>query len=146
MYTLYILNSNTMNYIVYTLAARRKLYSHTYVNCIVLLMNYIVYVISKLYSHTYELHSLYARGAEDPGRQQLGPAGERRSVGVHNFNLRIFNLRVSNPNSLIVDVLFDTMSDLDVPGSRPNKNTMKFRKSTVQVYKQVYYTTNMLIQ
>ena len=26
------------------------------------------------------------------------------AVGFHNFNLRIFNLRVSNPNKLIVDV------------------------------------------
>ena len=53
------------------------------------------------------------------------------AVGFHNFNLRIFNLRVSNPNKLVVDVFFDTMSDFNVPGSRPNKNTMKFRKSTV---------------
>ena len=26
------------------------------------------------------------------------------TVGFHNFNLRIFNLRVSNPNKLIVGV------------------------------------------
>ena len=52
------------------------------------------------------------------------------TVGFNNFNLRIFNLRVSNPNKLIVDVFFDT-SDFNVPGSRPDKNTMKFRKSTV---------------
>ena len=43
------------------------------------------------------------------------------TVGSHNFNLRIFNLRVSNPNKLIVDVFFDTMSDFNVPGSRPKK-------------------------
>ena len=52
-------------------------------------------------------------------------------VGFHNFNLRMFNLRVSNPNKLIVDVFLDTTSDFNVPGSRPNKNTMKFLKSTV---------------
>ena len=28
------------------------------------------------------------------------------TVGFHNFNLRIFNLRVSNPNKFIVDVFF----------------------------------------
>ena len=28
------------------------------------------------------------------------------TTGFHNFNLRIFNLRVSNPNKLIVDVFF----------------------------------------
>ena len=30
------------------------------------------------------------------------------TVGFHNFNLRIFDLRVSNPNKLIVDVFFLT--------------------------------------
>ena len=43
------------------------------------------------------------------------------TVGFHNFNLRIFNVRVSNPTKLIVDVFFDTMSDFNVPGSRPKK-------------------------
>ena len=42
------------------------------------------------------------------------------TVGFHNFNLRNFNLRVSNPNKSIVD-FFDTMSDFNVPGSRPKK-------------------------
>ena len=50
------------------------------------------------------------------------------TVGFHNFNLRFFDLRVSHPIKLIVDVFVDTMSDFNVPGSRPNKNTMKFRK------------------
>ena len=31
--------------------------------------------------------------------------GASPAVSFHNFNLRIFNLRVSNPNKLIVDVL-----------------------------------------
>ena len=44
------------------------------------------------------------------------------TVGFHNFNLRIFDLRVSNPNKPIVDVLFDTMSDFNVPGSRPERS------------------------
>ena len=44
------------------------------------------------------------------------------TVGFHNFNLIIFNLRVSNPNKLIVNVFFDTMSDFNVPGSRPKKH------------------------
>ena len=30
-----------------------------------------------------------------------------------------------------MDVFFDTMSDFNVPGSRPKKSTMKFRKLTV---------------
>ena len=56
------------------------------------------------------------------------------TVAFHNFNLRNFNLRVSDPSKLIVDVFFDTMSDFNVPGSRPNKNTMKFRKPTVRAW------------
>ena len=56
----------------------------------------------------------------------------RLTVGFHNFNLRIFNLTVSNPSKLIVDDVFDTMSYFNVPESRPNKNTTKFRKSAVQ--------------
>ena len=51
------------------------------------------------------------------------------TVGFHNLDLRIFNLRVSNPNDC--GCFFDTMSDFNVPRSRPKKNTMKFRKSTV---------------
>ena len=43
------------------------------------------------------------------------------TIGFHNFNLRIFNVRVSNPNKFIVDVFVDTMSDFNVPGSRPKK-------------------------
>ena len=65
------------------------------------------------------------------GARARRPARVDTTVSFHNFNLRIFNLRVSNPHKLIVDVFFDTMSDFNVPGSRPNKNTMKFRKSTV---------------
>ena len=41
------------------------------------------------------------------------------TVGFHNFNFRILNLRVSNPNKLIT--FFDTMSDFNVPGFRPQK-------------------------
>ena len=50
--------------------------------------------------------------------------------GFHNFNLRILNLRIPNPNKLI-ECFFDTMSDFNVPESRPKKITMKFRKLTV---------------
>ena len=52
------------------------------------------------------------------------------TVGFHNFNLRIFNLRVKS-EEIDCGCLFDTMSTFNVPGSRPQKNTMKFRKSTV---------------
>ena len=52
------------------------------------------------------------------------------TVGFHDFNLRIFNLRVSNPNKLIVDVF---LHDVGFQCARVSaqKNTMKFRKSTV---------------
>ena len=65
------------------------------------------------------LERVRVRACEDDflarGRFQLAIA-----VGFHNFNLRIFNMRVSNPNKIIVDAFFfDTMSDFNVPGSRP---------------------------
>ena len=37
-------------------------------------------------------------------RRPAKPPTDACTVGFHNFNLRIFNLRVSNPNKLIVDV------------------------------------------
>ena len=52
------------------------------------------------------------------------------TVGFHNFNIRIFNLRVSNPNKLIVDVFLTRCRSSMYQGLSP-KNTMKFRKSTV---------------
>ena len=52
------------------------------------------------------------------------------SVGFHNFNLRIFNLRVSNPNKLIVDVFLTRCRISMCQGLGP-KNTIEFRKSTV---------------
>ena len=56
------------------------------------------------------------------------------TVGFHNFNLRIFNLRVSNPNKFIVDVFVDTMSDFNVPGSRPPKTRRNFGKRRNSTY------------
>ena len=54
------------------------------------------------------------------------------TVGFHDFNLRIFNLRVSNPNTLIVDIF---LHDVGFQCARVSaqKNTMKFRKSTVTI-------------
>ena len=52
------------------------------------------------------------------------------TVGFHNFNLRIFNLRVSNPNKLIVDVLLTRCRISMCQGLGP-RNTTKFRKSAV---------------
>ena len=45
--------------------------------------------------------ALAANGSEFPGRVQKIVTD---TVGFHDFNLRIFNLRVSNPNKLIVCV------------------------------------------
>ena len=45
-----------------------------------------------------------------------------RTLGFHNFNLRIFNLRIPNPSKLTVYVFFDTMSDFNVPKLRPKKH------------------------
>ena len=92
---------------------------------------YYMYLRPPLEARRAEQHR---QGGEELAYHQV--RHERRewdlTVGFHNFNLRIFELRVSNPNKLSVDVFFDTMWDFNVPGSRPNKNTIKFRKSTVE--------------
>ena len=50
----------------------------------------------------------------------------RDTPSFHNFNFRIFNLRIPNPNKLIVNVFFDTMSDFNVPKFRPKKIRLNF--------------------
>ena len=91
-------------------------------------MNICIYIYIYIHIHTYignqtyiqhDLHQWVASTDPVPVTMYM-----TLTVGFHNFNLRIFNLRVSNPNKLIVDVFVDTMSDFNVPGSRPNKNTM----------------------
>ena len=57
-----------------------------------------MYIHIYIYIHTH----VYISAASARARGRRGKAG---TVGFHNFNLRIFNLRVSNPNKLIVDVL-----------------------------------------
>ena len=44
------------------------------------------------------------------------------TVGFHNFNLRIFNLRVSNPDKFIVDVFFTRCRISMCQGVGPKKH------------------------
>ena len=44
------------------------------------------------------------------------------TVGFHNFNLRIFNLRVSNPNKLIVDAFLTRCRISMCQGLGPKKH------------------------
>ena len=44
------------------------------------------------------------------------------TVGFHNFNLRIFNLRVSNPHKLIVDVFLTRCRISMCQGLGPKKH------------------------
>ena len=48
--------------------------------------------------------------------------GPESAVGFHNFNLRIFNLRVSNPNNLIVDVFLTRCRISMCQGLGPTKH------------------------
>ena len=51
------------------------------------------------------LHPEAQGGAENQhGQIHRDPEPGPNTVGFHNFNLGIFNLRVSNPNKLIVGV------------------------------------------
>ena len=71
----------------------------------------------------------------------------KNTVGFHNFNLRIFNSRVSNPNNLIVDVFFDTMSDFNVPGSRPKQTRINFgnRPYCYMIEEELYCQTHYIM-
>ena len=46
----------------------------------------------------------------------------KHTVGFHNFNLRIFNLRVSNPSKLIVDVFLTRYRISMCQGLGPRKH------------------------
>ena len=67
------------------------------------------------------------------GPQVAGIRVEKKgTVGFHNFNLRIFVLRVSNPNKLSVDVFLTRCRISMCQGLGPKRNTTRFRKSTVR--------------
>ena len=51
-----------------------------------------------------------------------GQHQHRSTVGFHDFNLRIFNLRVSNPDKLIVDVLLTRCRISICQGLGPKKH------------------------
>ena len=82
--------------------------------CLSLSLYVYVYIYIYIYIHNY-INTYYNRRGQGPlpPRRQDAPlhgvrAGARghdlTTVGFHNFDLRIFNLGVSNPNELIVDV------------------------------------------
>ena len=82
-----------------------------------------------------------------PGRRSgsatsRGPAPT--TVGFHNFNLPIFNLRIPNPNKLIVYV-FLTRCRISMCQSPGPKNTMKFQKSTAPHHIMICKSNRSLI-
>ena len=82
------------------------IYIYVYVHIYIYIYIY-VYTIY-IYIYTYYTHSTYIYvHTVFPRLVRLEVlAGDPRpgnTVGFHNFNLRIFNLRVSNPNKFIVD-------------------------------------------
>ena len=63
-----------------------------------------VYMYTCIHVYTY-VHICISISISICQEHAVGAAfGRADTVGFHNFNLRIFNLRVSNPNKLIVDV------------------------------------------
>ena len=94
------------------------MYTYIYIYIYIGLVILLYYIIVILYNLPLGSAS---RSAERPACSGASLYYINDTVGFHNFNLRILNLRVSNPNKLILDVSFDTMSDFNVPGSRPPK-------------------------
>ena len=60
------------------------------------------------------------------------------TVGFHNFNLRIFNLRVSNPNKLIVDVFLTRCRISICQGLGPKKHYEISEIDRIYIYIYVY--------
>ena len=95
---------------------------------VLLLLSSLITLLLVVVVAVIDQHLMYQSGFVLSTHQPLGgddgcpraPTG--LTVGFHNFNLRIFKLRVSNPNEFIVDVFLDTMSDFNVPGSRPYRS------------------------
>ena len=56
------------------------------------------------------------------GERPRAAAFPYHTVGFHNFNLRIFNLRVSNPNKFIVDVFLTRCRTSMCQGLGPKKH------------------------
>ena len=68
---------------------------------------YNTYIHIYIYIYTYTYHppprSAFVEGATRQGSGDRAAQCVTNTVGFHNFSLRIFNLRVSNPDNLIVD-------------------------------------------
>ena len=60
------------------------------------------------------------------------------TVGFHNFNLRIFNLRVSNPNKSIVDVFFTRCRISMCQGLGPTKHDEISEIGRIYIYIYIY--------
>ena len=84
------------------------MYVYMYVYIYIYIFFYVYIHIHDIYIYTYPLY-LPDQG-KPPNFSARGFFVVRilTTVGFHNFNLRIFNLRVSNPDKLIVDILFLT--------------------------------------
>ena len=97
------------------------IYIHVYVTIIY------IYMYIYIYIHIYVV-SIYIR-SHLWGVQLLKHKERRRTnaVGFHNFNLRIFNLRVSNPSKLIVDVFLTRCRISMCQSLGPKKTRWNFR-------------------
>ena len=75
-----------------------------------------------------EKSAVFTANASESGQQTFcgsPPSGWwwcSSAVGFHNFNLRIFNLRVSNPHKLIVDVFLTRCRISMCQGLGPKKH------------------------
>ena len=84
------------------------LYMHMYMY-IYIYIYICIYIYIYRYTYTFIRYMYTTRvvgNSNSRKQEQSAPrCPQRPTVGFHNFNLRIFNLRVSNPSKLIVVVL-----------------------------------------
>ena len=126
-------------YIYIYIYVHTYIYIYIYTYCIYTHIHTYIYIYIHTHTCVYDVVILYIyiyiyvlcclqKAARSPCASSTPRTLPSRAstVGFQNVNLRIFNLRVSNPNKLIVDIFVDTMSDFNVPGSRPKKTRWTF--------------------
>ena len=117
------------------------IYTHIYIyiyicNDLSLSLSIYIYIYVYVPSEVRNLSSEIGRVSSHRGEHNSWP---ERTVGFHNFNLQIFNSRVSNPNKLFVDVFLTRCRISMCQGLGPKNHDGISEIDRVEVYAQSAY-------
>ena len=114
-YIIIIMIINHIYIYIYTYIHTHIYTCHYIISCHDILYHIVLhYIYVSLYSARVTLIRIHAH--------RLRARSGEQTVGFHNFNLRIFNLRVSNPNKSIVDVFLTRCRISMCQGLGPKKH------------------------